>query len=450
MSFAKSSIHTFGTRFILMALTMASGIINARRLGPEGLGVLVLLVLVKQTAFRFGNLGFGSAFAFFIARKKASTFNVIRVMWLTVSIVSIIMVIFMLLIRDTSFSPWNDIPANYFYLSLLTVPTVFLNLFLGRVLSGELKIAQANYASILTGVSYTSLLVLFVIVLNYGVIGSVLAIWLGDIVACLYILIWCLRDIQAKPSEGHSNSLGLMRDCWKYGRWNYLLMMSQFVFEELPLIILKKVTLDNVLIGFFATARALARQSRLIAQPISQVLFPYTASSEKHHAADRTNSLCRAYLPIMFLGVVTVAIFIKPIIRLLYGDVFLPAVPVFYTVAPGIIVWPITQFLDIHIAASGRPKFAFLTRLIILPLVVGYCFIFIPRYGYIGAGIATSMIYLTNFVSRLMIYRYVTGSKVKDIIFIKNNDFKTYKKLFGQITRKGAKWFMKVKNKKFL
>jgi hypothetical protein len=54
MSFAKSSIHTFGTRFVLMALTMAAGIINARWLGPEGVGVLVLLALVKQTAFRFG------------------------------------------------------------------------------------------------------------------------------------------------------------------------------------------------------------------------------------------------------------------------------------------------------------------------------------------------------------------------------------------------------------
>jgi O-antigen/teichoic acid export membrane protein len=326
---------------------------------------------------------------------------------------------------------------------LLTVPSFFLHNFLGRVLTGELKIAQTNYANVLTGVSYTGLLVLFVILLDLGVLGSLFAFWLADIIACIYILFGCEKSAPRTLLESENKSVfNLTRDCWQYGRWNYLLMMSNFVFEELPLIILKKALLDNVLIGFFATARALARQSRLIAQPISQVLFPYTASSEKQHATDRTNALCRAYLPLMLIGVGLVTLWIKPVIKLLYGEAFLPAVPVFYAIAPGIIVWPVTQFLDIHIAASGRPKFAFLTSLVILPLVAGYCMFFIPRYGYVGAGIATSSIYMTNFIARLVVYRYVTGSPVKDVIILKVSDFKAYKKISGLLAdriRRGRK-----------
>ncbi|MHC4772879.1 MAG: hypothetical protein ACYS8S_04745, partial [Planctomycetota bacterium] len=52
----------------MIGLEVLGGVINARWLGPEGVGVYVLLGLIPTITFRFGNLGFGSAFSFFLAK----------------------------------------------------------------------------------------------------------------------------------------------------------------------------------------------------------------------------------------------------------------------------------------------------------------------------------------------------------------------------------------------
>ena len=79
MSFARDSLRTFIVRFSLIFVNMIGGIINARWLGPEGIGILALFFLIQSFAFRFGNLGFGSGFAFFIAKGKTSSKDVLKI-----------------------------------------------------------------------------------------------------------------------------------------------------------------------------------------------------------------------------------------------------------------------------------------------------------------------------------------------------------------------------------
>jgi len=63
LSFARASVETTAVRMILVVVTFAVGIITARWLGVEGVGILTLALLMRVLAFRFGNLGLGSAFA---------------------------------------------------------------------------------------------------------------------------------------------------------------------------------------------------------------------------------------------------------------------------------------------------------------------------------------------------------------------------------------------------
>ncbi|MHC4531279.1 MAG: oligosaccharide flippase family protein, partial [Planctomycetota bacterium] len=316
MSFAKHSIQTILVRVFLVLLGLVAGVINARWLGPEGVGIIALLLLVKNFAFRFGNLGFGSAFAFYVAKEKSSIHQILEVIWLTGSIASFMGIIILLFVWRRSFSPWNDIEPKLFYFYLLAVPLFFFNNYIQRVLSGELRITEMNFANMITIACTVLFTAALVIVFKMGIIGAILSVLLADLLTFFYLLFRVRKGgKRTVESDGFTGGKkALIYSLWRYGRWNYLLMFTGFLGEEIPLILLKSFSANNAPVGIYSKARNLGRQFRMVALPISQVLFPYTAASKEDYATKRTNILCRNSLVLMVLAAATMALLIKPII----------------------------------------------------------------------------------------------------------------------------------------
>lgn len=103
MSFAKAGSQTLFFRILLLSISALTTIIQARFLGPEGMGILVLLVTIKRLAFSFGNLGFGSSFAFFIAQNRTTRDEALKVAWLVGTLLSVIAIMAFIVIRPLSF-----------------------------------------------------------------------------------------------------------------------------------------------------------------------------------------------------------------------------------------------------------------------------------------------------------------------------------------------------------
>ncbi|MCK4821382.1 oligosaccharide flippase family protein, partial [bacterium] len=402
-SFVKSSTHTVLVRVSLMVLGLATGIIYARWFGPEGVGILALLFLAKNFAFRYGNLGFGSSFAYFVAAKKISAHRISAIVWLAGVVLSLLSIIVLLALWRCEFSPWRDIQAELFYLSLLSIFFHFFINFHQRVLSGELRITAMNVANIISTVSGILYLVILVVVFKLGIQGAIISVVLADLTTFIYQIPLSTKGNVEVVESTENNKTGkpngrseLIARLWRYGRWNYLAMFSAFFIEELPLILLKTFSANNVSIGLFTKARGLGRLSRIVAAPVAQVLFPFTAASEKDLATKRTNILCRNSLMIMAVVVPFMMLFAKPIIVLLYGEEFLFSVDIFYTLVPGIISWPLARFLGTHVAASGNSKALFFMTLVTLAGAIPICWHLIPRYGAIGAGLSVSAIYMVR------------------------------------------------------
>ena len=71
-SFAKNSLSIFGTRIILIIISIVSSIIVTRILGPSNRGVMEMLLLVPSLIVNFGNLGIGNANLYFVGKKQFS------------------------------------------------------------------------------------------------------------------------------------------------------------------------------------------------------------------------------------------------------------------------------------------------------------------------------------------------------------------------------------------
>ncbi len=425
----------------MVGFGLVAGIINARWLGPEGVGIIALVLLVKEFTFRFGNLGFGSAFAFHIAGKKVSPRQIMKLLWTIGALMSIVSAIAILAIWHRSFSPWNDMRPVFFYLSLPLIPLFFFNNYMERTLSGELRITEMNIANLITGAANVFFIVILVILMEMGAAGAILSLVLSGLLGFFYLVLQCSKfPAEAGQAEQAESSAGrLTLNLWRYGRWNYLIMFANFFIEELPLIILKKFSTYNAPVGLFARARGLGRQSRLVAYPVSSVLFPYTAASQKAEATNRTNVLCRNSLFLMLLGVGLVVLFVKPLIVFLYGEEFMPAAKIFYAIAPGMALWPLGHFLTVHVAASGKPKAVFFANAVTAVAAAAICYFLIPRYGALGAGLSTSAIYLIRFVLQLTVYARVTGSGFSKVILPCRADWKYYKHILETVTTRFGK-----------
>jgi O-antigen/teichoic acid export membrane protein len=432
MSFAKYSIQTFITRGAVTVLGMVTGIISARWLGPEGVGILALVLLIKEFSFRFFNLGFGSAFAFYVASKKVSTQQIMKLLWIVSTVMTFISVIVILVIWRQNFSPWNDMHPHLFYLCLPLIPLLFFSNYMQRVLSGELRITELNIANFVMGTTKVFFLIILVVLLEMGVAGAIFSLVLSDLSTFFYLLLQCSKSpAQACKTEWSESGVGtLALNLWRYGRWNYLIMFANFFVGELPLIILKKLSAYNAPIGLFARARGVGRLSRLVTLPVSQVLFPYTAASEKAEASNRTNVLCRNILLLMLLGVGVAVLVIKPLIILLYGEEFIPAAKIFYTLAPGIVFWPLGHFLGVHVAASGKPKRIFLASSFNAVVAAVICWLLIPRYGAIGAGLSASSIYFVQALLSIIIYVNLTGAHFTEALFVRKSDRAYYQRIY--------------------
>lgn len=434
MSFAGHSLQTIIVRVGLILLALAAGVLHARCLGPEGVGIIALVVLVKNFTFRYGNLGFGSAFAYFVANQRCRMNQMIRLNWVISIALAAVSIAILLLLWQQPFSPWNELTPSIFHLALMLVPLFFINMHSQRILSGKLKIGIMNIANLINGIANVLGLVGFVVIMKYGVAGAVWALILAELLTLVYLA--CnSRHIQRFPDHENRaapemSSHGLVKQLWRYGRWNYLLSFVNFLIEELPLMVLTQFVQTIGAVGIFSKARELGRQSRTISIPISQVLFPYTAASEPDKAIKRTNAICRTYLVFLCLMMAVAIPLIKPVIRLLYGAEFLPAATLFYYLVPGMIVWPLGNFMTIHVAAAGRPKQVFFWNLIPLTMTVTMTLILIPKYQLTGAAAATSGILIFLTLIRFLMYRHETGASFRDVFIIRRSDLSYARQIF--------------------
>ncbi|MBX3728776.1 MAG: lipopolysaccharide biosynthesis protein [Candidatus Sumerlaeia bacterium] len=442
--FARSTIQTVSVRFMLLVAGMGTGVILARWLGPEGVGIYALLLLMKDLSYRFSNLGLGMAIAFFIARRLVSARRLLPLACILAAVLSGLSLLALLLVWREPWSPWHNIRPFWFFLALPTVPVLFFRTFFERFLKGQLHITAVNLADMTGDFSQFPLLGIFVILLDGGLTGAILALVIGDSLRMLFLAgyLFRFRAVVVQRGDGEyeqASTPRLLGGLLHYGKWQYLFLFANFLVEDLPLILVKSLTMNDALVGFYSRARALGRQTRLMTMPVTSVLFPFTAASEESVAVRRTNILCRNMLLVTTIGVSCSCLVAEPVIVLLYGSEFRPSVPVFYALAPGVILWPFGRFLATHLLASGEPKRVFFASIPTLLIGGTSCWVLTTRFGILGAGWGASIMFAIDAFVRLLQYRARFGVKFRDAMVITREDIERYRQLPELIKNRGKR-----------
>lgn len=176
---------------------------------------------------------------------------------------------------------------------------------------------------------------------------------------------------------------------------------------------------DDVEVGYYTSASKIIRMIRDLFPAISTVMFArvsyYVGTKETQKIKEVTGQIFNLFYALSIPICMGFILLMKPILLLMCGSEFLPAVAVGQVLAPLVILSSISGYLSGAILISfGREKIYMYVEVGAALLDIVLNFAFIPKYGALGAGIATLITELVMFIIfHISVKNEISGVKIK-------------------------------------
>jgi O-antigen/teichoic acid export membrane protein len=392
--------ETFATRMMLMGISIITSVIVARALGPEGRGFYAVAAVIGAIGVQFGNLGLHASNTYYVARDRKL---------LSMLIGNTILVSFALggcatFLVWLIFTLWPKVaPVGglLLLLSLIWIPFSLAYLLLQNLLLGIQEVHAYNRIELISkilGVGLIGVLILLRAVTAEKVL-------LTGLIALIISFFWALSRLQSHLSAPPRPSMLLLKENISYGFKAYLAAFLAFLVLKVDLLMVKYI-LGPEQTGYYSIAVAMADMVYMLPTVIATILFPRLSTipnkQEKWMLAKKV-VLC---VGLVMLVLVCCSVFLaEPIVQILFGKAFMPAVPAFMWLMPGIF------FLGIEIVAVqflnsiGFPIIVVYIWGFSTALNVGVDLYAIRAYGIIGASVVSSVTYFVVFVFVMIIIR---------------------------------------------
>jgi len=385
-------IHiTVGTLqgFVASSLSLPTGILTAaflsRILGPANYGALTvaasIIVWIEGTI----TMGFSQAAVKFVA--EAEDWRSVSTRFLQVQLLVSLGAAFFLAIFAPTLASWLDSPELSYYLRLFSLGIPFSALFIihqsilvGRGLFGSRALLIAAY-----WLSRMVLIFLFV-----GLWPSVSSAIMALIVSIVLVFIGS-RFFVNPTLTGNSNLS--FNNLWDFTLPLFFYAVGISLFNRLDLFFVKGLSGIPQAAGFYGAAQNLTIVPALFMASLSPLLLSkltqLCSQDQKESAKEMIQKAIRLTFSLLpFAGMSAGAA--TEVVVVIYGRSFSPAgqilgILIFAALGVSMIVVSSSAFI-----AAGRPELTFYLIFPIVVLAFGAHFIFVPRFGSIGAAVVTT------------------------------------------------------------
>lgn len=384
----------------LVALAVAT-VMVARAGGPALVGAFTLLRVLPGLAGVLAALGLPGAVPYFLASRPDDprlrpTLAVLALLGALSA--TLAWLVLTPLLHRFFFGQWGYPLVLVGALATLTQLPVAVG---KSLLQGTRDMTGANQAILAEEAVYLPVYALFLLAGN-GALTMAYALVVADVVVTAGIA-WRLARRGFFRDWGRP-SVPLGREIAGYGARGQLGGLLNLVNLRLDVGILGAIAGPSVL-GIYAIASKFAELLRLPGLAVNYVLYPVFASSGEPAARARTNKLLVPTLTLPLLAAVPLALAVGPVLPLVYGRAFQDAVVPALILLAGLLGDVTANLVSAYLYGAGRPGWnSFAIGFGVVVTVVGDVLL-IPRYGAVGAAIASCAAYLTTDVALLFFYR---------------------------------------------
>ena len=382
-----SSVITLVIGFLIRPLL-------ARWLGPEGLGFYSIILMVYSITLIFGSFGLPMALTKYVSEfkkdnKKLSQF---ATSGLLSSLIFGTIVGFILYFLSEIIADFFDMPKLLIPIKLLACVLPF-----AAFLEGQINILNGlramKHFTVLV-ISQQILMICFIIVfiaLGYGINGAVIGILLSSMITVVFGQFILKRFINLDFDELIPNMKKIIPFGGKLAATNSVNTIN----TRLDIIMVGYFLMATD-VGYYSVALALSQFFWFIPLSIQRITYPFTAqywNEEDHEMLKKMLSkVMKISTLILLLVGLVITFFAGDIIFILFGEGFTYAIiPLFILLIGAIIRGCICQPIGGSLTAINRPDLPLKISIFMISVNMLLNILLIPKFGIIGAAIATSI-----------------------------------------------------------
>jgi len=416
-SFAKDITGVLGSNISAVVIGLLIDVVISRQLGPEGRGLYTSVLVVPLLVVSFMMMGVRRSAVVHIGNQLFSNdrtvSGILQVLFITSFLAMLVSGLSFLYIKPKGL----DLPLVI--LAISSIPVRLVLAYSGGIYLGKEQFRRSNLMSWLPTLLNLLGVLLFVLMLQWDVMGALLALFLSNLIVALISLnhIFTEYKISLKPEKVVIQSL------LKLGLGYAMAMLIMQLNYRVDIVLLQKLsTLKEV--GFYSMGVAISDKLWQLPTAMGVVVMSRTANTQDEAMLNRSVSkLLRVSFVVVLLAALFLWFTIPYLLPLIFGVKFMPSVAVVRTMLPGILIFVLPRILNSRFAGKGQP--AVLIAIFLPALIVNILLnlIWIPLYGGIGAAWASNMSYALGAIALLIVYSVKMHVPFKEIVHFERSDF---------------------------
>jgi O-antigen/teichoic acid export membrane protein len=383
----------------------------------EGYGVFTMLVLAMTLIMLVVDLVAGSPLIYFTSRKNTKSLIVTSWIWTFLSIAFFIFVGYFLLLFP-SFRTLI-IPDGYDWYIIIFA---FLNAICYinfNILMGKEMIKEFNISFMVHIVTVVLMLCFFVFGMD---IISVHAYLYAVYIA--YLFAFVLSGFYLWPHLGKYEGIHIrsdIKDLIRYGAFGQMANTIQMTNKRLSFYIIRDI-FGFSSVGVYNSGTQLTEGLRLIGTSISMVQFSRISNTDdKEYAKKLSLTLLKLTILITASALLVMVLIPSTVFTWALGEDFEFVKPVIVSLSPGVLALSASMIFSHYFSGTGRPKYNTWASAIGAVFTLSLVFVLIPAYGYMGAGIATSIAYTSSCIYQFFIFRKLSGASMSEFMISKED-----------------------------
>ena len=423
MSLFRTSLSVLATEAAAVPLGLANSILLARCLSTEDRGIYALAVTLSFVVIQLSQLGWGNSSIYQLRRGLIPPPRVAGIALGALLATSAVVIALVLPLRPfivTRFIP--DAPSIVFYLMLCLVPIQLAAISFRGIARGIGRFDIQNWFRVLA-LFGTLLAFLFVFgVMHAGVTGALGAYAGATALAALGLI----GVVTSRTGVRLRGRLAEYLSTARFGLRSWGLAIAGRVHESIDVIMLGALLQDPSQVAIYAISVGIVERLKMVPEALAMSAFPELAALDARTATNLTSALLRHSATWVVLLLIPLALVVPPLIPPIWGSEYAASVGPFLVLLPAVACLAVSRVITRYFMALNRQDIPLALSGVSVVLNVSLNLWLIPRYGAVGAALASLASYGAQAAVIVSLFLRRSGAGLRSILILQGQDFDVY------------------------
>jgi O-antigen/teichoic acid export membrane protein len=427
---ARDSAIAFGSKLVLLVVSVGVQSGLAWWLGPEGRGSYAVCLMFAVILSAVFTLGVDRAGQYYMASKRMAAPTAVWTATVTLLVGAAVAMLVGWAVTRLDIAFLDRAQSSSFALSLVLIPFLTLHNAFVMMLVGGRRLGQMAIVSVLNVCVHLVATFVLVFVLRLAVNGALGAVLAANTASVGLAAFYLARGGSLRPARVRSSDV---RALLSYGLRFFVAKMGNLVqFRIGVLVVAFFVPAGDV--GLFAAASALISRVTLLPDALNMAVLPRVAGDSRGRP-ELVAQVSRITMVAVGAALIVLVALGRPIVTVFLSREFLPALPLIWIIAPGMLLRAASKVLMPYFMGTGRPAVCSWSVAVGTIINIGALISLLPLVGLPGAAWAMTLGYLGSSLVLAAAFLKTTGLGAAESWRVRRGDLALLRETAGRAMR---------------